>query len=216
MPINNLHLQVENSNTSQELASLLLLFHATRKQAKVTCLATCHCASCGSCHWALSFCWRAPCWSIKFQSRNHPVKTMQKIGHANVVWNKHLTQQKPCFQLLPCSLQKASTNIHKHLVHKVVEIKPGWKRFGVCCRACTCEDKNDIPHIFPSIFIFTQNSATLQKPVSRKRCFPQMYIQPSSTFTANFLQHASFQKTLKTTHHSSSVDDTCPKQIYSP
>ena len=29
------------------------------------------------------------------------------------------------------------------------------------------------------------------------------------------MQNASFQKTLKTTYHSLSVDDTCPKQIYS-
>ena len=31
-------------------------FSRNTKTSKVTCLATGHCARCGSCHWALSFC----------------------------------------------------------------------------------------------------------------------------------------------------------------
>ena len=66
-----------------------------------------------------------------------------------------------------------------------------------------------------TIIIFTSNSATLQKPVFSKRCFAQKHPQPSLTLGENFMQNASFQKTLKTTYHTSSVDETCPEQIYS-
>ena len=67
-----------------------------------------------------------------------------------------------------------------------------------------------------TIFIIsTSNFATLQKPVFSKRCFAQKHPQPLLIFGENLMQNASFQKTLKTTYHSSSVDDTCPKQIYS-
>ena len=67
-----------------------------------------------------------------------------------------------------------------------------------------------------TIFIIsTSNFATLQKPVFSKRCFAQKHPQPLLILGENLMQNASFQKTLKTTYHSSSVDDTCPKQIYS-
>ena len=67
-----------------------------------------------------------------------------------------------------------------------------------------------------TIFIIsTSNFATLQKPVFSKRCFVQKHPQPLLILGENLMQNASFQKTLKTTYHSSSVDDTCPKQIYS-
>ena len=71
-------------------------------------------------------------------------------------------------------------------------------------------------HMAKTIFIiFTSNFATLQKPVFSKRCFAQKHPQPSLALGENFMQNASFQKTLKTTYHTSSVDETCPKQIYS-
>ena len=67
-----------------------------------------------------------------------------------------------------------------------------------------------------TIFIIsTSNFATLQKPVFSKRCFAQKHPQPLLILGENLMQNASFQKTLKTTYHSSSADDTCPKQIYS-
>ena len=59
-----------------------------------------------------------------------------------------------------------------------------------------------------TIFIIsTSNFATLQKPVFSKRCFAQKHPQPLLILGKNFMQNASFQKTLKNTHHISSVDD---------
>ena len=50
-------------------------------------------------------------------------------------------------------------NVHKHWQTSPPQScwnKTRLKRFGVCCRACTWEDKSDITHLFPSIFISTK------------------------------------------------------------
>ena len=115
--------------------------------------------------------------------------------------------------------QKRKTSSTKLLVHKVVEIKQVEKGLEFVVEHAHAKTINDIPNCHANgktIFIIsTSNFATLQKPVFSKRCFAQKHPQPLLKLGENIMQNASFQKTLKTTHHTSSVDETCPKQICS-
>ena len=105
----------------------------------------------------------------------------------------------------------SSTKLHVHKAEKGLEF---------VVEHAHAKTINDIPNCHANgknsrLIIFTSNFATLQKPVFSKRCFAQKHPQPLLILGENLMQNASFQKTLKNTYHSSSVDDTCPKQIYS-
>ena len=144
----------------------------------------------------------------------------EKVGRANVVGKTSCTTQNTVSSCSHAACSEKHKTISTKFSSKVVETKNQVEKgLEFVVEHAHAKTINDIPNCHANgktIFIIsTSNFATLQKPVFSKRCFAQKHPQPLLIFGENLMQNASFQKTLKTTYHSSSVDDTCPKQIYS-